>query len=1225
MKATTRVDLHCHSTCSDGALPPRELAERLAAAGVAVASLTDHDTVEGLPAFSQALARRDVGFIPGVEITTQCEGEEAHLLAYGFDSAHAELQETLRSLRQARTPAVHSITDALRARGPSRAGEANGEARSAAPTGRLDIADAIALVHRAGGRAFLAHPLVLRPDLDDLATLLAGLKAKGLDGIEAYYGPLPGEARRALHALAKKMGLLVSGGADRHEAGAPDAPEFGVEMPTEAWGQFRGAVFASAPPAPERAPDAARPLPHPLKWRHFLSHILFPTLLAIALFLAAIFAVFLPTFERSLVERKREMIRELTNSAWSILAHYEREERAGALSRARAQEMARLQVGALRYGREGKDYFWLQDMHPRMVMHPYRKDLNGKDLLGFRDARGVRIFVEFADLVRRQREGYLAYVWQWKDDPKRLAPKESYIKGFAPWGWVIGTGLYTEDVRHEISRIERSLVHTSLAISAIMALLLLYVLQQGLRLERDRAEAEEGLRESTDRYRALVEATTEGALLVLEGRCRYGNPPLLEMLGYSPQELELLDVSDVLPAGEENEAAHALIGRLLPGEGTAGGFEGTLRRRDGSRIRCVLALSPITFAERSGFILLAKDVSPKAGARRERLLHQLGQVAEGAPLGLFRARAAGRGSVLEANPAAEQILRPTGGPGEAETALADLFRDAAEYEEFLAQLHREGAAGRHLHLFGEGTHPRTVALRAHLARGENDQAHFLDGTLEDITDREKQEAEREALVERLQTSLLFLHQPVAQGVPGAFFCGVETPIRQVAGQMSAQGATAALVQSDAGDVLGMVTDRDLSARVLAAGTDPREPIYRVMSAPLITIAEDARVYEALLLMEQHGVQHLAVKDDAGRITGVIRSKDLLQFHSYGAIVLTREIARAATAEDVVRWCRRAPALVGALLECGAHPRHITRMITAICDAATERFLALAADALGPAPARFVFLALGSQGRQEQTLYSDQDNALLYAETEDPEAPSYFQALGERVCGWLDEAGYPFCRGSVMARNPRWCQPLPEWKRNFSEWIRKAEPEQLLEFSIFFDFRAVCGEQDLSRELRRHVNEALRACPAFFPHFAQNSLLFRPPLGLFGQIVAGGRGTDRPGLLNLKDAMMPIVNFARLYALRHDVEETHTLDRLDALAERKVLSEASHQEIAAAYEFLMRLRLRHQAGAIRAGQTPDNVINHRKLGSIEETLLKQSFAQIAAVQKRIGFDFLGGNS
>jgi PAS domain S-box-containing protein len=1222
MHATTRVDCHCHSNYSDGTLSPRDLAEELAAAGVIAAALTDHNTLEGLEEFRQTLTRREVGCIPAVEITTRYGDREAHLLAYGIDPAHPELQAALAALRQAHAPSVQSVTDSLRNKGTL----ASATAGNPLTNGALDIVDAIALVHHAGGRAFLAHPLVLEADYAKLESLVAALALQGLDGIEAFYGPIPDEARLHLCGIAQRLDLLVSAGTDIHDRPTPPATA-GIDMPTPAWKAFRDAVCHGTALSSRSVPPSPPRLRTHFKRRAFIFHIICPTLLAMALFITAIYAVFLPTFERSLLERKRETIRELTQSAWSILAGFERDERAGRLTRAQAQALAISRIESLRYGRDSKDYFWLQDMHPRMLMHPYLKKLNGQDVSAFRDPRGVAIFVEFAALVQRQQEGYAQYVWQWNDDPSRVVPKESYLKGFHPWGWIIGTGIYIEDVKGEIARIERSLVHTSLLISIIVVLLLLYVMFESLRLERERAEAEESLHESTERYRSLVEATTEGTLVIMDGRCRYANPIFLEMLGCTARELELLDLADLFPERPDNDAAWTRLKMLLRGEDTTGGFDALLRRRDGRLLEVVLTPSPITFAGRAGFILLTRSIgaSPDGSAGSARWQH-LPQVIESSPVGLFRARATSRGTLVEYNRTAAHLLAPPSLADGTALALADLFPDATTYEDFHHDLTREGKATVRLHLSGQDLSRRTVALLATLVRDAHGAPRYIDGVVEDVTLQNRREADFTADIERLQTSLLFLHEPVGRIKRHAVVCGLETPIQTVAALMTTHQASAALVQAPAGAIVGIVTDGAIRQRVVATGMDGQAPIYRIMSSPMITISERAVIYEALLRMEHQQIQHLALTDEAGRIVGVIRSQELMQFQSYGPIVLTREVEHAATPEDVVRSCQRVPSLVKALLDCGARPHLITRMISSVCNAATVRLLTLAEVELGPAPVPFVFLALGSQGRQEMTLASDQDNAIVSAAVDDPAraaaSAEYLLAVSRFVCGWLDRAGYPLCRGEVMAQNPRWCQPLNVWQGYFTDWIARAEPQQLLDFTIFFDFQPLYGPPELAETLRRHVVEQLRARPAFFPLFAHNSLLFKPPTRPFGRLLGGGGG-DQAGLVDLKDALMPIVSFARLYALQHEVAATHTLERLKVLAEAEVFPESTYQAVTEAADFLSRLRLQHQAAASAVGQVPDNLLNPRRLSAVDQTLLQQTFMQIAAVQKRISFDFLGG--
>lgn len=1236
MNDTITVNFHCHSIFSDGEQTPEALVASLAAAGVRYAALTDHNSIEGLPRFQEALKKRGIASLTGVELTTWFEGREIHLLGYGFDPHHPDLAATLLSLRQVRDLEVHSITGSLRRMGTSRSrSPEDPPAVSAAPNGRLEIGEGIELIHRAGGRVFLAHPLVYEQDPEDLERCLALLKGMGLDGIEAFYAPFSESQRADLCRLARKHDLLICAGTDFHaQNGAVGGHTYGIGMPRQDWARFRAAFFSSpafleqenetrqpgaAAVSPFRSGEVPLAKPHHFRQRAYVLRIFLPTLIAITLFLGVIWGLILPSFEQTLLDRKRELIRELTNSAWSILASYERDESNGLLTREQAQALAAERIATLRYGPQGMDYFWIQDMQPQMIMHPYRSDLNGQDLSDFTDVRGVPIFVEFAELVRQDGEGYIDYVWQWNDDPERLEPKQSYVRGFDPWGWVIGTGIYIDDVRAEIARLERSLTNTSLAISGAVVLLLLFVLQQSLQIERQRQEVLDSLHESTERYHTLIEATTEGTLLILEGSCRYANPIFLGMTGYTSRQLEFLDLADLLPPGDENQAIWERFehpeSALLAEVET---FEGVLRCADGRLLDCALALNRIVVAGQAGFILLARDT-----ARQGALLDQEGilHAAQSVPLGIFRARAARRAALIESNAAARAFF------DQDSPALADLFSDPGEFESILQTLQDGGAVTDHIiHIETSDAAARFLSLSARLVQDARGRATYIDGTLADVSAARKQKAGREALIERLQASLLFLHEPIARLGRDVLICDMHTSIAQLSRQMTTRNVTAALVESQGEAIIGIVTDHDLRARVLADDVSPGAQIHTIMSAPLTRIPEEALVYEALLLMEEKGVRHLAVEDRNGRVVSVVDNKSLLQFQRYAPIVLGREIARAATPDEVVQCTERVPLLAKALLDSSSRPRHVTTMLASVCDAATQRLIQLAIAELGPPPVPFAFIAMGSQGRQEQTLVTDQDNGIIFAppgEADLPRAGEYFLELGRRVCAGLGRAGYTPCRGGVMAGNPRWCRSLPGWIQGFAEWVQKAEPQEIIDLSIFFDFRTVYGEAELTHELRRAIHAALEGKPVFLNYFAQNALLFKPPFRLLGSIYLGGGATEHSGEINLKDAMMPIVAFARLYALHHRIDQTHTLERIDALGERNVLSPASREEIAAAYDFLMQLRLRTQVAAIQAGRTPANLVHPGRLGTIQQELLKQAFAQIAAVQKKVSYDFLGG--
>ncbi|MRR12645.1 PAS domain S-box protein, partial [bacterium] len=429
--------------------------------------------------------------------------------------------------------------------------------------------------------------------------------------------------------------------------------------------------------------------------------------------------------------------------------------------------------------------------------------LEGRDVSEFRDPRGARIFVEFAQVVRQQREGYVDYVWQWKDDPRRMAAKESYVRGFAPWGWVIGTGIYLDDVRAEISRIERNIFWVSIGIAALVALLLGYVMRQGLGLERERSRAEESLRESTRRYRTLVEAATEGNLLVLDGRLRYANPVLLKLLGYSASELELYALDDVLPAGEGNEQIWSAVDRVNAGEEVAGSVDGALLGRDGRLVECVLSLSAITFAGERGFILNVREVATRTARSRpggraaDASGGDLEVIARSVPVGLFRARFARRGAILETNPAAGAMLDSIRDAAEdGPRTLSALLADDRDLDRLREELLAGGAARRVVHAATPDGRARAFALTAHLVRNETGDPAFVDAVLEDVTARVRQDVERDTMLGRLRSSLSFLDEPVRSLVHAVPTCLPDTTVVAAAELLAGSSTAALLVQSE---------------------------------------------------------------------------------------------------------------------------------------------------------------------------------------------------------------------------------------------------------------------------------------------------------------------------------------------------------------------------------------------------------------------------------------------
>jgi len=266
--------------------------------------------------------------------------------------------------------------------------------------------------------------------------------------------------------------------------------------------------------------------------------IALPALLTVVLFVTAIFFIILPQFEKSFLARKKEMIREQVETTCSLLGDYHNRALSGELTTGEAKLRAILRIGKLRYGPENKDYFWINDMTPRILMHPYRPDLVKKDVGDFKDPHGKRLFFEMVQLVKKREAGYVDYMWQWKDDPNKVVPKISFVKGFAPWGWVIGTGVYINDVQAEIASMRKRLSAIATGILFIVMFLALYSIRQSIIADRERENLLRSLEKSTLRFRNIVETTSDWIWEIDKvGKLTYSSPQVTEVLGYSTEEI----------------------------------------------------------------------------------------------------------------------------------------------------------------------------------------------------------------------------------------------------------------------------------------------------------------------------------------------------------------------------------------------------------------------------------------------------------------------------------------------------------------------------------------------------------------------------------------------------------------------------------------------------------------------------------------------------------------
>jgi CBS domain-containing protein len=406
----------------------------------------------------------------------------------------------------------------------------------------------------------------------------------------------------------------------------------------------------------------------------------------------------------------------------------------------------------------------------------------------------------------------------------------------------------------------------------------------------------------------------------------------------------------------------------------------------------------------------------------------------------------------------------------------------------------------------------------------------------------------------------------------------------------------------AGTPPGIVTDHDFQVKVLAEGLGPDTPVAHVMTRPLKTLPSDTPVHGALLYMLEERIHHLPVLREGG-IIGVLTATDLLRHQTTNPLYLMRRVEHLDRDTTLATYSRDAAAMVERLFRGGLKVGQIGRVFASLNDALIRRLCRLAEVDLGPPPCAYAWLVFGSEGRMEQALLTDQDNALVYAR-DDAGAPEYFARLAARVVGDLVTAGFPPCPGGCMATN--WNKPLTAWEETIRGWIDEPTPDNLMVSSIFFDYRAVAGTLDVAA-----LDDRITAAAGnqlFMAHLARVSLRFKPPLGLFQQIQATDDKVDLK-----KRSIAPIVAAARVYGLEAGTRARPTRERLEAAIEAGVVSRDLGQTLIETYRFLLQLRLREQLAAVAGGGAPDNDVNLKALSSLQRRHLKDAFGVIREMQ------------
>jgi CBS domain-containing protein len=435
--------------------------------------------------------------------------------------------------------------------------------------------------------------------------------------------------------------------------------------------------------------------------------------------------------------------------------------------------------------------------------------------------------------------------------------------------------------------------------------------------------------------------------------------------------------------------------------------------------------------------------------------------------------------------------------------------------------------------------------------------------------------------------------------------GASATVGEAARAMREARVSSVLVDADPP---GIVTDHDFRNRVLAEDLGPSTPVRRVYSHPLKTAPAATAIYEAWQTLLDAGVHHLPlVRDD--EVVGVLTSTDLLKCTAQGPVAVLRRVERLEDRAALPGYGAKLGEMAAALLAGGLDPIVIAGFVARLNGTLLSRILRWAEAELGPPPCRYAWIAFGSEGRREQTLLTDQDNALVY-EDDRADARAYFAAVAERANSDLEAAGFPRCPGNYMARV--WRAPLAEWVERFRTWVDEPKPQALLEAAIFFDFRRAHGELDLA-PLEAAVRRAGQA-RRFICAMAKAALEFSPPSSIRLRLRSDTE-------IDLKvHGISPIVFLARCYAIEVGSPHRNTLDRLDAAARAGLLGAETRVTIREAYRFLLALRLREQVRRLAEGRQPANRITLSALSSIERSRLKESFRAIRSWQEKAAYHY-----
>ena len=445
----------------------------------------------------------------------------------------------------------------------------------------------------------------------------------------------------------------------------------------------------------------------------------------------------------------------------------------------------------------------------------------------------------------------------------------------------------------------------------------------------------------------------------------------------------------------------------------------------------------------------------------------------------------------------------------------------------------------------------------------------------------------------------------------------DTPLRIALQLINDKKVGSILVVDASGNIVGILTRYDVLSRVTLAQVPLEAPISQVMSREVKTLSVDDTAETAGLTMSRYHIRHLPVLRGK-ELVGIISERDLF---SLQRLSLNNISSAIRSAEDVVTLKDCASNIrkfARNLLGQGVQARQLTALISHLNDVLTVQLITIFAKQHDLNLESFAWISLGSEGRSEQTIATDQDNALIYMDSEGSHKSRYL-AFAKDVNQALDACGYPLCKGNIMASNPELCIGQQEWLERFARWIEQGNPEDLLNASIFFDFRALAGNESLLEPLREYVVRRAEATPRFIKLLVENSLKWKVPFNWFGSLET--TELDGKQIIDIKmQGTAIVVDCARIYSLANGISAVNTRERLAAIGRALNLNESESLAWIAAFEYLQTLRLAAQIDGHAIGGN-SNAVDVDKLNAVDKTILRKSLSEVRNLQQRLELDYV----